>query len=304
MNDLPNPNTLSFTYTTSGIPRIIHQTWETADIPDKWKPAQAEWKRLHPDWAYILWTDAHRRAYIQKYYPEYLELYDSYDYPIQRADMIRYFILYDFGGLYSDLDQYPKKSFEPYLTASMDYFVLSANLNQISIHNGLMITQRHSSIMKKIQEQLKLPVPMWSKLTKHHNVLFSTGPWMVSKVVFNSTAPFVLLPRKLFNPFSIIQRAHIHDDLKETYLETVNADSTWNSWDSTIFNFITKHNNTFSLIGILAVILTLFLLVYYVYSYRKCKRTCASACVVRSPKVGLMEFYRKEPTSGRKRFIP
>lgn len=37
-------------------------------------------------------------------YPWFLETFDSYPYPIQRADAIRYFVLHHFGGIYIDLD--------------------------------------------------------------------------------------------------------------------------------------------------------------------------------------------------------
>jgi mannosyltransferase OCH1-like enzyme len=37
-------------------------------------------------------------------YPWFLETFDGYVYPIQRADAIRYFVLHHFGGIYIDLD--------------------------------------------------------------------------------------------------------------------------------------------------------------------------------------------------------
>lgn len=37
-------------------------------------------------------------------YPWFIETWDSYIYPIERADAIRYFALVHFGGIYIDLD--------------------------------------------------------------------------------------------------------------------------------------------------------------------------------------------------------
>lgn len=37
-------------------------------------------------------------------YPWFLEDWDGYEFPIQRADAIRYFILAHYGGIYIDLD--------------------------------------------------------------------------------------------------------------------------------------------------------------------------------------------------------
>lgn len=39
------------------VPAIIHQTWKSKDIPDKWKKAQQSCIDLHPDYEYKLWTD-------------------------------------------------------------------------------------------------------------------------------------------------------------------------------------------------------------------------------------------------------
>lgn len=35
---------------------------------------------------------------------EYRDVYNSYPYAVQRWDMIRYLILYEYGGIYADLD--------------------------------------------------------------------------------------------------------------------------------------------------------------------------------------------------------
>ena len=37
-------------------------------------------------------------------YPWFLETFDNYQFPIQRADAIRYFVLAHYGGIYIDLD--------------------------------------------------------------------------------------------------------------------------------------------------------------------------------------------------------
>jgi inositol phosphorylceramide mannosyltransferase catalytic subunit len=44
------------------------------------------------------------REFIAKEYPWFLETFDGYKYPIQRADSIRYFVLVHYGGIYIDLD--------------------------------------------------------------------------------------------------------------------------------------------------------------------------------------------------------
>jgi len=89
------------------LPKIIHQQWKTEQVPGgEFKKWHEEFKRLFPspEFKHELWTDARMRSFIQSKYPWFLETYDNYPIPVQRADAVRYFILYTFGGLYVDLD--------------------------------------------------------------------------------------------------------------------------------------------------------------------------------------------------------
>jgi mannosyltransferase OCH1-like enzyme len=86
------------------IPRIIHQSWKTSEVPEKWRPFQKSWKLLHPSYEYKYWTDENNRDFILRYYPDYLCIYDGYSVSIKRAELARYLILYHFGGIYVDLD--------------------------------------------------------------------------------------------------------------------------------------------------------------------------------------------------------
>eukprot|EP01052_Picozoa_sp_SAG31_P020854 SAG31_NODE_1586_length_7821_cov_3.086765_2_plen_123_part_00 len=68
------------------------------------EPRIQSWLRVNPGWEYRFWTDADNKELIKTKFPEYLEMYEWYPENIQRADAIRYFILYEFGGVYADLD--------------------------------------------------------------------------------------------------------------------------------------------------------------------------------------------------------
>lgn len=99
----------------TGIPKIIHQTWQDTEVPWAWRGFQASWRRHHPDWSYRLWTDDDNRRLIHNHYPWFASTYDGYDEPIMRADAARYFILHRHGGLYADLDFECLRSLEPLL---------------------------------------------------------------------------------------------------------------------------------------------------------------------------------------------
>jgi len=93
------------------IAKIIHQSWKSPELPPRQKVWSATWKACFPDFHYILWTDDDNRNFLVKFYPWFLDVYDSYP-AISKADSMRYFYLYHFGGIYTDLDNECLHNFE------------------------------------------------------------------------------------------------------------------------------------------------------------------------------------------------
>ena len=56
------------------------------------------------EWSYTFWTDTRNRAFVKRHFRSYLRMYDALPHAVQRADVIRYMILYEYGGVYADLD--------------------------------------------------------------------------------------------------------------------------------------------------------------------------------------------------------
>ena len=48
------------------IPKIIHLTYKNNNIPKVWKHTINTWKKYHPDWEIIFWTDADNRKLIEE----------------------------------------------------------------------------------------------------------------------------------------------------------------------------------------------------------------------------------------------
>ncbi|KAF5835604.1 nucleotide-diphospho-sugar transferase [Dunaliella salina] len=86
------------------VPRRIHQTWKDKHVPEQWQLAQASCQKLHEDYEYKLWTDEDAEQLIATKYPWFLKTFKTYPHGIQRADALRYFVLYEYGGIYIDLD--------------------------------------------------------------------------------------------------------------------------------------------------------------------------------------------------------
>ena len=73
-----------------GIPCIVHQTWSGEEIPSQFTPWVRSWMEQNPSWQYWFWTDDDIRCFVEHHFPQYLDLYDDYEYNINRADVMRY----------------------------------------------------------------------------------------------------------------------------------------------------------------------------------------------------------------------
>lgn len=235
------------------IPKIIHQTWKNNEVPYKWRGSPKFWKKFHPDWTWVLWTDKDIFDYIKLEHPEFVQVFLEFPHGIQKADAIRYFVLHDFGGVYSDLDLLPKRNIEEYFSNGEKlYFLFSPNMNVFT--NFLMASAPGEEIWRIIWKRLYDPqLPNWA-VGKHLEVMYSTGPAMVSDVVMNYPHTVGFLPRKVFAPIDVTGEYGV--DVGKTAGVIMLPGQSWNSFDSTVYNFFYTHRVKFIVLSaILSIIL-------------------------------------------------
>eukprot|EP00041_Stephanoeca_diplocostata_P024875 m.640560 g.640560 ORF g.640560 m.640560 type:complete len:318 (+) comp22622_c0_seq7:272-1225(+) len=159
------------------IPKIIHQTYKDEILPPEWKDAPSHWERTHPGWEYMYWTDRRNREFIEKEYPWFLPTFDAYPNGIQRADAIRYFILYHYGGVYADMDVDPLRSVEPMLANSEAMVSETPNLG---LTNAFMSSTKHSDFFRFVIDRLQRhSSPLLGRLSRHWAIMLSTGPTFI-----------------------------------------------------------------------------------------------------------------------------
>jgi hypothetical protein len=44
------------------VPAVLHRSWKTAEVPSRFSPFVESWRRHHPRWRHILWSDEDNRA--------------------------------------------------------------------------------------------------------------------------------------------------------------------------------------------------------------------------------------------------
>lgn len=82
------------------IPKIIHQVWLGGAVPEVFLKYMDTWKKHHPDWKYMLWTDENvgtLKLYNQKFF-------DAITDNGRRSDILKWELIYYFGGVYVDTD--------------------------------------------------------------------------------------------------------------------------------------------------------------------------------------------------------
>ena len=168
------------------IPRIIHQTWKTDQVPSRWnRTVESVQQHNANQFEYRLWTDEQMHQFVRQVEPDlYQHTFRTYSLDIQRVDAFRYVILYHLGGLYIDMDNGCRQSFESLLEiletldASAAHLAAFPRTSPIGISNGFMISTKGHPLFKILISRLSLFNHNY--LIDYLTVMFSAGPTYLS----------------------------------------------------------------------------------------------------------------------------
>ena len=181
------------------IPQVLFQTWKTHDVPPPLEALRDTFRHHHPTWTMVLFDDRENRQFVALYYPEWLSLYDSLPYNIQRVDMIRYLWMYHVGGVYMDLDMETLRPLPDFLnrytSLSDTSLVLLGEENQqhhdgtSRVGNAILISTPHHPFWMAVIAEINTRM----KQTNNSNngdvrsAWSTTGPHMLHDVFQNYT---------------------------------------------------------------------------------------------------------------------
>jgi len=131
---------------------------------------------------YKMWDLDDCEKLIDKY-PQYRELWDNFRFPIQRADFIRYLILYDEGGIYLDCDVCPIADLRELFTLK-EFFVRWADDKRQLPYNAVMGSQSKNPLFIEIMQEVIRSVEEKNKIKIYEK-------W-VGRLVFQTTGHFML----------------------------------------------------------------------------------------------------------------
>ncbi|KAK4686177.1 hypothetical protein P7C73_g3955, partial [Tremellales sp. Uapishka_1] len=244
------------------IPRLIHQTWKSDHLPDKWRKAWKECREGMPDYEYMLWTDETSREFIKTYYPSHLHMFDTYKYPIQRADSIRYFVLHHFGGIYMDLDIGCRRRMDGLLQG--DWEVILPITKPVGVSNDLIFSSKGSAFMDDTVHGLSAFNHQF--LSNYPTVMFSTGPMFLSAqyAIYSATHPLTpthpradirILPKSLYGKNAPLLSVP-HSFFSHFY------GSSWHSDDAGFITFLGAWGKKLMYVGGVVILLGTIRLVY------------------------------------------
>lgn len=133
------------------IPKIIHQIWVGPNpIPEKYKEYMNTWKRDYPDWEILLWTDKE----VSELELINQDLYDQSSKYAQKADILRYELIYNIGGFYIDCDFESLKNMEEILS-DFEFISSYEHFSHRFIANGFFGSIPKHPLLANIIDNLK-----------------------------------------------------------------------------------------------------------------------------------------------------
>lgn len=173
----------------NNFPKIIHFIWVNFKneldpkpiIPQKYLDNLENVKKINSDYEIKIWNGYDCDQFIRKYFPNKIDIYWKLPYPIQRCDYIRFFILYIYGGIYSDMDRFSVKSYNIILDEYNNYDIILAKLPSLNLINNDIIIAKPSNkfILKCINH-----ITIYNFYNDFINVCATTGPIYLIKMYY------------------------------------------------------------------------------------------------------------------------
>lgn len=187
------------------IPRILHQTWKTDRIPERFQPWVDSWARHNPDWTRMFWNDRTLLDFVGEHYPDFVDTFCGYPSGIFRADAGRYLLLHHFGGVYADLDCECVAPFDPIMGEDRVVLCKEPALHEVGVipQRGLPHLLFNGTMVSPAKHPFWVHVADCMLYSAHSGeVLDATGPCLLTsaQASYPDQDRLVIHPPKLFAP--------------------------------------------------------------------------------------------------------
>jgi hypothetical protein len=163
------------------VPKRIHHTYKTEELPPGYAKLRASCMEVYPDYEFFLWTDASARTMIAETFgSSHVANFDSYStHNIQRADALRYYVLYQYGGVYADLNTacVPGHRWDSLRTVPAGF----CGTEPFGVTNDFMVAAPQHPFFGFLVDRLASSNHWW--ITPYLTVMLSAGPLFVSRSI-------------------------------------------------------------------------------------------------------------------------
>ena len=177
------------------IPRTIHQIWiGPRPLPEVYRRYRQTWAEQHPGWNFYYWDNrAVRELQVSR-----SGLLDQVRTESERSDLLRYEILYRFGGVYVDADFECLRSISK--LAEPHTFFLACDKTPQYLNTGLLgVVPRHPFLAAVLAS---LPGHLAQCQSRDVTAANSTtGTWFFGRLVKRCKPHLHVFPAHVFYPY-------------------------------------------------------------------------------------------------------
>lgn len=182
--------------TNDAIPQLMHFVWLGSPLPADRRRNIEKWKDLHPGWEVRLWSESDLDVVTNR--PEF----DAAVLYAEKADIVRYEIVYREGGVYIDCDFEPLRNIEPLIDGAQ--LVVGEQEPAVYANSWFAATAGHPVLRYAIEQ---LPASVAGNLGS--GVDQRTGPLFWTRCVRRASAAegisVRVLPREVLYPYTYTQ---------------------------------------------------------------------------------------------------
>lgn len=189
------------------IPKILHQVWlGDSPIPEKYIKWKEEWRMLHPNWEYVLWTEKNAPSEAR----EFMALNNVL---ACKASVLRSFVVMKYGGMYVDTDCEWNKNVDS-LMESNKAFVGRVPAGHIG--NAVFAAEPGHETF----------IWMWKEIPNNAPKPPPWGPKLITEAVDKNPKNVTIFPKEYFFPRDWREKYQPAKNYPNSYL-VHQADATW-----------------------------------------------------------------------------
>lgn len=162
------------------IPKIIHQTFKTSNLPFITRWHIARFRKKNPEYAYEFYDDARIEEFIQlEFGQDTFKLYKKLNIGAAKADFFRYALLYKKGGVYVDIDSGINTSLEEFIVPDDSAIITREGNPSLFVQWALIYSPEHPFLKKTIE--MVMENIRWNKYP--NDVHQMTGPTVYTQAI-------------------------------------------------------------------------------------------------------------------------